>query len=285
MCTAVQGHKIYVAGYNTATTNTLQYVYVYDVSTDCWDNLPNPGQYYGVPHVIGGKLCIIGGRLCSTWQRTNQIVTFDEDTCSWKSHYPNLLIARSGPGVVTHLEHVIVAGGASGDGCTISDDIEVLNWIENSQWKRASVHLPKPMFNLKMTICGENIFIVEYHNSSREKEKGSFKIAVNQVTISNAKLVSWDHVTPASYWGISLVPNSSPLLVIGGNDNQQTTADILMHDTTSKQWKKVDSLMSARSSPGVAMVGDNAIVVVGGYSNAEEFPSCLVEMGQVKLLS
>lgn len=80
-------------------------------------------------------------------------------------------------------------------------------------------------------------------------------------------------------------PNSSPLLVIGGNDNQQTTADILMHDTTSKQWKKVDSLMSARSSPGVAMVGDNAIVVIGGYNNAEEFPSCLVEMGQVEIPS
>ena len=71
----MQGYKIYVAGYNTATTNTLQCVYVYDVATNCWDRLPNPGQYYGVPHIIGGKLCIIGGRLCSTWERTNQIAT------------------------------------------------------------------------------------------------------------------------------------------------------------------------------------------------------------------
>ena len=258
---------------------------MYDVATDCWDNLPNPGQYYGVPHIIGGKLCIIGGRLCSTGQRTNQIVTFDEATCSWKSHYPNLLVARSGPGVVTHLEHVIVAGGASGDGYTISDDIEVLNWIENLQWKRASVHLPKAMFNLKMTTCDEHIFIVGYDNSNRETEKDSFKIAVNRVTISNAKPVSWDHVTPASYWGTSPVPNSSPLLVIGGNDKQQTTADILMHDVTSKQWNKVNSLMSAQSSLAVAMIGDNAIVVIGGYSNAEEFPSCLVKMGQVEVLS
>ena len=67
--------------------------------------------------------------------------------------YPNLLSARSGPGVVTDLEHVIVAGGASEDGYTISDDTEVLNWIEYSQWKRALVHLLKPMFNLKMTTC------------------------------------------------------------------------------------------------------------------------------------
>ena len=89
----MQGYKIYIAGYNTATTNTLQCVYVYDVATNCWDRLPNPGQYYGVPHIIGGKLCIIGGRLCSTWERTNQIATFDETTHLWKSHYPNLLSA------------------------------------------------------------------------------------------------------------------------------------------------------------------------------------------------
>jgi len=37
-------------------------------------------------------------------------------------------LARSKPGVVTHLEHVIVTGGGLGD--TIHDNIEVLNWVE-----------------------------------------------------------------------------------------------------------------------------------------------------------
>ena len=74
-------------------------------------------------------------------------------------------------------------------------------------------------------------------------------------------------------------------MVIGGNDYEQTTGDILMHDAASKEWKKVDSLTSAQSSSGIAMVVENTIVVIGGYSNAEEFPSCLVEMGQVELLS
>ena len=288
MCTAVQDHKICVAGYNTATTLQRVYVYVYDVTTDCWDCLTSPDQYHGVPHIIGGKLCIIVGQLCSNGQRTNKIVTFDEVTCSWKSYYPNLLSASSGPGVITHLEHVIVAGGASGDGHTIFDDIEVLNWIENLQWMKASVHLPKAMFNLKMTTCSEHIFIVEYDNSYRETETNSFKIAIDAVTnltISNAKPVSWDHITPPSHFATSAVPNSCSPLIIAGNGNQQTTANIQMYDTSSKEWKKVGSLTSIRNSPGVAMVGDNAIVVIGGYGHAPDFSTYVVEMGQVELLS
>ena len=274
------------------TSNTLQHVYMYDVATDCWDCLPSPGQYYGVPHIIGGKLCIIGGRMCNTFERTNRITTFDGTTHSWKSHYPNLLSARSGPGVITHLEHVIVAGGVSENGYTISDDIEVLNWTDNSpQWMRASVHLPRPMFNIKMTTCGDHIFIVGYHNSSRVKENGIFRIAISAVIIRMLKArrwrVIWDQLTPTAYWGTSPVPNSYTPLIIGGCDNQQTTADIQMYDATSKEWKKVDSLTSARSSPGVAMVGDNAIIAIGGNSGAQdlELPTRLVEMGQVELLS
>ena len=216
MCTAVQGHKIYVAGYDNVIKNTLQRVYMYDVATDHWDRLPDPGQYYGVPHIIGGRLCIIGGRLCYTFERTNQITTFDGTTRLWKSHYPNLLSARSGPGVITHLEHVIVAGGVSGDDYTILDDIEVLKWTDNSQWQRVSVHLPKPMYNLKMTTCGDHIFIVGYHDSSRVKEKGIYKIAINAVVISNALPVGWHSVIKTPYWGTTPVPNSYTPLVIGG---------------------------------------------------------------------
>ena len=40
--------------------------------------------------------------------------------------------------------------------------------------------------------------------------------------------------------------------------------------------------MSAQSSPGVTMVGDNVLVVIGGHDHAQ--PTYLVEPGQVELL-
>ena len=82
------------------------------------------------------------------------------------------------------------------------------------------------------------------------------------------------------------MPDSSPPLIVGG-DNQQTTADIQMYDVMSKRWKKVDSLTFSRTLLAVAKVGDNAIIVMGGYTSAQqEFKSSpvhLVEMGQVEL--
>ena len=287
-CAAVQGHKIYIAGYNSPNVNALPHVYEYDVTTDHWNQLPSPGQYYGVPHIIGGKLCIIGGRLCKTNRRTNQVVTFDEATHSWIFHYPNLLSARSGPGVITHLEHVIVAGGASGDDdYTVLDDIEILNWIKNLQWKKVLVRLPMPMFNLKLTISSDCIFIVGYGNAYRVWEKCIFKTEINAITISDTKHVGWDQVASLFQWNASPVPNSSPPLIVGGRDDRLTTIDIRIYDVAGNTWKTIGSLTFARSLPAVTMVGDNAIVVMGGHTDAHEFDSSsisFVEMGQVELL-
>ena len=87
----MQGQKFYVAGYNTRIANTLQHVYEYSISINCWDQLPiySPGQFFGVPHIIGDKLCV---RLVDTGmqQITNQlqVVTFD----SVNSHTPGYII-------------------------------------------------------------------------------------------------------------------------------------------------------------------------------------------------
>ena len=146
---AVQHHKIYVTG-ESAVEDAAHQVYVYDINYNQWDRLPPSGHYYGIPHIIGGKLAIIGGRLSATKKRTNKVSTFDEDSQTWTSYYPDLLSVRSAPGVVSHLEHVIVAGGvrpiAKDDDTPVAqDDIEILNWIENSHWRKVSIKLPVPM--------------------------------------------------------------------------------------------------------------------------------------------
>ena len=88
---------------------------------------------------------------------TNKVSTFDEDSQTWTSYYPDLLSVRSKPGVVSHLEHVIVAGGDKGDDTTVTlDDIEVLNWMENPHWRRVSIKLPVPMYNYTVTTYADH---------------------------------------------------------------------------------------------------------------------------------
>ena len=293
---AVQCHKIYVTG-DGPVEDALHQVYVYDINTDQWSQLPPSGHYYGIPHIIGGRLAIIGGRLSATKKMTNKVSTFDKNSQTWTSYYPDLLSVRSKPGVVSHLEHVIVAGGGLDDNTLAQDDIEVLNWIENSHWRKVSIKLPVPMYGFIPIISDDHLLIVRYCTDVRYK--GAYKIPVANITSINQQHNSytstkWTELTAADHWCTALVPSSSPPVVVGGRDHTSDggtpTADIKMYDNSSKSWKKIGSLSSARSRVVVSAVYNNAIVVIGGCTKGGTIATVIsssltvVELGQAELL-
>ena len=299
---AVQHHKIYVTG-DSPVEDAQHQVYVYDIYTDHWGQLPPSGHYYGIPHIMGGKLVIIGGRLSATKKRTNKVSTFDEDTQTWTPHYPNLLSVRSKPGVVSHLEHVIVAGGARStfeddDTPVVQDDIEVLNWIENSYWRKVSIKLPVPMFAFTPTITSDDHLLIVGYANAVNRQRSAYKMPVTNITSSNdPKLNSdaytkWTELTATDHKQTALVPTSSSTpVIVGGEDKGYTaTADIKMYDNSNKSWKKIGSLSSARSAVAVAAVYNNAIIVIGGYTTGrsvatrESSSVTVVELGQAELL-
>ena len=298
---AVQDQTIYVAGHASPVAEAREQVYTYDITTDQWSQLPTPGQYYGIPQIIGGRLSIIGGRLSDTRKRTNIVLTFDKATNKWISYHPNLLTALGKPGVITHQEYVIVAGGLTGDddvNPVVLDDIEVLNWVENSHWIKVSTLLPVPMFNIKPIISDGNLLIVEYYKSQFTVARAGYKIPVADIISAVEKHANWVQVTPTSNVDVALVPNSSPPLIIGGHMCRpqdlnkdpkvrmyDTTANIEMYDDSCKRWKKIDSLTFARTCTEVAAVGNNAIIVIGGCTDANNFASsavATVELGQAE---
>ena len=292
---AIQHHKIYVTGGDSPVEDAYHQVYVYDINTDQWGQLPPSGHYYGIPHIIGGKLVIIGGRLSATKKMTNKVSTFDEDSQTWTSYYPDLLSVRSRPGVVSHLEHVIVAGGRLDD--TTHDDIEVLNWIENSHWRKVSIKLPVPMWAFTPIVSDDHLLIVGYNGADMKGYNGAYKILVANITASGDQQhnsdtpTKWTKLTAADHWYTALVPSSSSPVVVGGQDSTgTTTADIKMYDNSNKSWKKIGSLSSARSDVAVAAVYDNAIIIIGGYNKGGGMATCksssvtVVELGQAELL-
>ena len=295
---AVQDKKLYIASGNSPGEDAMHQIYVYDVNTDQWGPLPPSGHYYGIPHIIGGRLAIIGGRLSATQKMTNKISTFDEDSQTWSSYYPNLLSVRSRPGVVSHLEHVIVAGGGrpkakDDDTPVVQDDIEVLNWIENSHWRKVSIKLPVPMYSFTPTIIDNSLLIGGYCPFEICQY---YQIPVGNITALNHnsnRSSKWTKLTtPTTHSFTDLVPNISPPVVVGGEDTTGTipTADIKMYDNSNKSWKKIGSLSSARTRVAVAAVYNNAIIVIGGCTKANTMTNCksssltVVELGQAELL-
>ena len=290
---AVQHHKIYVTG-DSPVQDALHQVYVYDINYNEWDQLPPSGHYYGIPHIIGGRLAVIGGRLSVTKKRTNKVSTFDKDSQTWTSYYPDMLSVRSRPGVVSHLEHIIVAGGGLNDD-TDHDEIEVLNWIKNSHWRKVSIKLPVPMYGFTPIISDGDLIIVGYCGADRKPYNGAYKTSVANITASNDQQLNsankWTELTVTDHWRMALVPSSSLIMVVGGNHQTATipTADIKMYDNSNKSWKKIGSLSSARSCVAVAAVYNNAVIIIGGCTDASTGNSAsssltVVELGQAELL-
>ena len=267
-CIAVHNHKVYVTGYSSDKV-AIHQIYVYDISTGQWDQLPPSGHFNGVPHIIGEKLAIVGGCLCGNSNITNEVLTFDEDSQTWMSYYPNLLSARSKPGVVSHLEHVIVAGGMAA-GKNVQDDIEVLNWRENSRWRRVSIKLPVPMFFFTPTISDDHMLIVGYSGADRKSKTDAYKLPVASIIASNGQ--GYGKLTKATHFYTALVPSSSPPVVVGGwNQSEKTpTPDIMMYNSSDNSWQKIGSLPSPRCFVTVALVHKNsAVIVIGGCTRGD----------------
>ena len=287
----VKDKKVYVAGGDSPIKGAYHQIYVYDVDTDHWGHLPPSDHYYGVPHIIGGKLAIIGGRLSANKKRTNRVTTFQETSESWTSYYPNLVSVRRKPGVATHLEYAIVAGGGSDD--MTRDDIEVLNWVENLHWKKVSINLPVPMYGFTPIIADDDLVVVGFNDDDMKRDKRAYRIAVDDITKSGDQQqtrgapTQWITMTASTHWHTALIPNSSPPVVVGGEDQSRTStvSDIKMYDDRIKSWRNIDGLPIAKSHVAIATVSDNAIIVIGGFTEGRNADSsCLttVELGQAR---
>ena len=248
--------------------DVLHHVFVYDIDGDRWDTLPSSDQYCAIPHIIGGKLTLIGGCLLSTKMKTNKVSTFNETGQTWMSYYPNLLSVRNRPGVITYGKYVIVAGGTRDDHASLAvlDDIEMLNWTERSEWIKLSIHLPESMCAFTPTIYDDRLFIVGYTDANMCLNTHVYEMPITflKKTYStiNKKSAKWVKLLKTTHWHSNLLHGLSSLVVVGGHNVAGTvTADISIYDKT---WKKLDALSFARSSAAVSAINNNAIIVIGG---------------------
>ena len=110
-----------------------------------------------------------------------------------------MLSVRSKPGVVSHLEHVIVAGGArptaeNDDTAVVQDDIEIFNWIKkSSHWRKVSIKLPIPMYGFKPTISDDHLLIVGYSEIDMKINKGAYtryQLLISQHQLTNNTTVT-----------------------------------------------------------------------------------------------
>ena len=157
----LHNEKVYVMAGPAPDKNTRHYVFAYDISSNHWDRLPPPGHLGGVLEIIDGKLSVIGGTDTNIDQLpiTNKVSTFINN--SWTQHYPHMATPRARPGVTSHSDYIIVAGGLRDiNTMTCNDDIELLYYKQSPCWIRFNRSLPEPMWNISLTTSNNLLYIV-----------------------------------------------------------------------------------------------------------------------------
>ena len=275
---AVINSTLYVSGGRCPNDTTKIYsVYKYDLDKNQWSVLPPLQQYYGIPVNVGDQLTIISGcHSTPPYKPTNLVTTYDG--ISWNNTYPNLSVARLMPAVVPYHQYVIVAGG-KGDDDNVLDSIEVFD-ITKCHWMNVNTHLPKPMYRIGATICGDSFTIVGYSGTDNKRHSEAITIPIDDIlslpqethslSSTDKDNTKWHQLACAPYWGTALVPNTSPPVIIGGTvaHNINTVNDITIYDDTSNKWDKISSLPINCTFTTVAVI-NQSIIVMGGCSDAK----------------
>ena len=267
---ALHNNKVYAMAGGASHKDTYSEVFVYDVHLDRWDRLPLSGHRRGILQIIDGNLTIFGGLDSATKKITSKVTTFIDD--GWTNVFPDMQNPRVKPGVVTHLNNVIVAGGAL-DESIFSNDIEILDWTEKPfHWLTARVKLPERMWFISLTISEGLLYIVGY-NRSNDRSTAAYQVSVDVITSSvgesliSSQMIHWYRVPKAPHAGTSIIPNSCPPVIIGGYNHQGLTSDISILDGNS--WKRIDSLMTPKKYAAVVSISHDTILVIGGCTGGK----------------
>ena len=273
---AVINSTLYISGGDCPNDTMNMYnVYKYDLDKNQWSVLPPLQQYCGIPVNISDQLTIISGR-CSTppSKPTNLVTTYDGK--SWNNTYPNLSVARLHPAVVPYHQYVIVAGGKGDDG-NLLDSIEVFD-ITKCHWMIVNTHLPQPMYWISATICSDSFIIVGYAYANKYY-KGTYIIPIDDIlslpqqshslSSTDKDNTKWHQLADAPYWRTALVPNTSPPVIIGGNDGLDNAVnDITIYDEKRNKWNKISSLPINCAFTTVAVI-NQSIIVMGGCTDTK----------------
>jgi len=270
--------EVYVTGGNSHNGVTIENTYKFSILLDRWYKLPSTGIQHSVPIILEKKLSLIGGRTPGNKIVVSTIKTYD-DNDGWVTEYPDMTQPRYRPAAVTCRDHAIVLGGKIKERSKMTDSIEIMS-VKERKWIKLATCLPKKMYDMQATVSHDHVWIVGYDDGFSRSNK-VYSIAVNDLISYPALKHSWKTIRHDTlYYKMSVVPNSDPLIVLGGDDwKNKTTSAIVIFDPKTESWSEVASLSSPRAHCGVATVGERGILVIGGCTETRSLKasnsSCL----------
>jgi N-acetylneuraminic acid mutarotase len=259
-------------------------VFMYDISTLAWSQLPDSECRGCAVAIVNGLLTVIGG-IIHTMDITNQLFSFVEKRkiAKWTEEFPPMQTERYGACVLCVNTALIVAGGEGRPTISKIASTEVLN-TATLQWSIA-VDLPQPMFcGSLLQVSDDRIYVLGAYGKDTSPIKSVYTCSLNALLQScnpqsfgihpaaaRSLLPSevWRSVTDIPAIDSSYVSLHGQLLAIGGkhSDNKPIT-NIHMYDLSTNSWEVISHMTTPRTKCYTAVLPDNQLIVVGGYTGS-----------------
>ena len=252
-------------------------IYVYDICTFAWSQLPD-SEYEGCAlAIVNGLLTLIGGTNADSLGVTNRLfsLVMKGKIAMWTDEFPPMPTKRYGACALCTNKALIVAGGEG-----LSSKVattEVLNTV-TLQWSTA-VDLPQPMFGGSLVqVSDDRLYMLGTFDKDNSPIKLVYTCSLNALLqlcnpqsfgVHPARSLSpsqvWRSVTDIPAIDSSYVSLLGRLLAIGGkdSDNKPITA-IYMYDPSTNSWEVISNMAIPRRNFYAAVLPDNQLIVVGG---------------------
>jgi hypothetical protein len=266
-------------------------VYAYHIPSSTWSlTTPDPPYAGFALAVIDDLLTAVGGYrgARSDFRNTNKLLSLTGEGSGrrWTEKFPPMPTKRYNVSALCTGTALIVAGGSGCRGRGDKDEalktVEVLN-TETREWHTAA-DLPQPLALSSMTLCGDLVYLLGGVDKDEEFTKLVYSCSLTSLLFSTGskslgkRLINtlawsrkgspWNRVADLPVIRSTAVSLHGRLLAIGGDDseNKPTTA-VHMYQPTTNSWEVISHMTTPRSRCLLAVLPDNQLMVVGGWTS------------------
>ena len=264
--------------YRAAVDGNTLYVVVgcpafyYTVSTSSWSRLPDSPSFDSSSVIINNLLTVVGGHMYGTSVVTNKLfsLTGEGSGREWTEKFPPMPTKRYWTIALCTEAALIVAGGWDDKSALLGLQIvEVMN-TETVQWSTAA-ELPQPLWFAPASVCGDQIYILggsNMYTCSLQALLQSCKLFL--ASFRNRGVKVWKKVAAPPVTNTTCVSIRDRQVAIGGRDlDLKPTTAIHMYNPTTDSWEVISHMGTPRRDCIAAVLPNNQLMVVGGYTNGE----------------
>ena len=238
-----------------------------------WEPIHVGAPAWGIPYNCNYSpgdafLFVVKPRYHGSVQHDGSVCRFCPATCSWVDISSSNPLTSHACSWAYHKGHLYGAAGT----CLQSLDVSTGQWEElPTQRSISQVHISYA----SLCVVDDQLFVVgglQASTLSSHREYRNATASVETYLISERRWVSVPNM-PTAVVGAAAVGLDGKLLVIGGIDIcGDVVSTVLEYNPADQQWKRLPSLLLARTECTVTVLGGH-VVVIGGYSWGEPLSS------------